>query len=71
MFIIICIFGRGCDARKMLSREGLNCVQVHYVLGGVARNIAECMSKLGTKPYMISALGNDMAGNFTFIPRDA
>ncbi|KAF9684340.1 hypothetical protein SADUNF_Sadunf04G0108200 [Salix dunnii] len=42
--------------------------QVHYVLGGVARNIAECMSKLGTKPYMISALGNDMAGNFTFIP---
>eukprot|EP00258_Populus_trichocarpa_P038211 XP_024454230.1 uncharacterized protein LOC7461201 isoform X2 [Populus trichocarpa] len=36
--------------------------KVHYVLGGVARNIAECMSKLGTKPYMISALGNDMAG---------
>ncbi|KAL9391484.1 hypothetical protein Peur_015404 [Populus x canadensis] len=43
------------------SWEGLNCIQVHYVLGGVARNIAECMSNLGTKPYMISALGNDMA----------
>lgn len=37
--------------------------KVRYVLGGVARNVAECMSKLGTKPYMISALGLDMAGN--------
>lgn len=42
-------------------------MQVHYVPGGVARNIAECMSKLGTKPYMISALGLDMAGVFFFI----
>jgi bifunctional ADP-heptose synthase (sugar kinase/adenylyltransferase) len=32
------------------------------VQGGVARNVAECMSKLGAKPYMISALGFDMAG---------
>ena len=37
-------------------------VQVNYVLGGVARNIAECMSKLGTKPFMISVVGLDMAG---------
>ncbi|XP_041015784.1 pseudouridine kinase isoform X1 [Juglans microcarpa x Juglans regia] len=37
--------------------------KVRYVLGGVARNVAECMSKLGTKPYMISAVGLDMAGN--------
>ncbi|KAK6916544.1 Carbohydrate kinase PfkB [Dillenia turbinata] len=36
---------------------------VKYVPGGVARNIAECLSKLGAKPYMISALGEDMAGN--------
>jgi receptor expression-enhancing protein 5/6 len=36
--------------------------QVYYVQGGVARNVAECMSKLGAKPYMISALGFDMAG---------
>ena len=41
-------------------------MQVHYVPGGVARNIAECMSKLGSKPYMISALGLDMAGVFYF-----
>ncbi|XP_048444607.1 pseudouridine kinase-like isoform X2 [Pyrus x bretschneideri] len=37
--------------------------KVSYVLGGVARNDAECMSKLGAKPFMISALGLDMAGN--------
>ncbi|KAL9451528.1 hypothetical protein AB3S75_013152 [Citrus x aurantiifolia] len=36
--------------------------KVNYVLGCVARNVAECMSKLGAKPYMISALGLDMAG---------
>ncbi|GMP47534.1 hypothetical protein CsSME_00015221 [Camellia sinensis var. sinensis] len=36
--------------------------KVHYILGGVARNVAECMSKLGTKPYMISVVGLDMAG---------
>ncbi|CAL9073528.1 pseudouridine kinase-like [Musa acuminata AAA Group] len=36
--------------------------EVQYVSGGVARNIAECMSKLGTRPFMISAVGFDMAG---------
>ncbi|KAF6166616.1 hypothetical protein GIB67_005478 [Kingdonia uniflora] len=36
--------------------------KVQYVKGGVARNIAECMSKLGTKPFMISVIGYDMAG---------
>ncbi|KAL9417254.1 hypothetical protein AB3S75_040268 [Citrus x aurantiifolia] len=40
--------------------------KVNYVLGGVAKNVAECMSKLGAKPYMISALGLDMAGGFAF-----
>ncbi|KAK3023016.1 hypothetical protein RJ639_045010, partial [Escallonia herrerae] len=37
--------------------------RVHYSLGGVARNVAECVSKLGINPYMISAVGFDMAGN--------
>uniref|UniRef100_A0A0A8Y7A1 Carbohydrate kinase PfkB domain-containing protein n=1 Tax=Arundo donax TaxID=35708 RepID=A0A0A8Y7A1_ARUDO len=36
---------------------------VKYISGGVARNIAECMSKLGTRPFMISVVGNDMAGD--------
>ncbi|GAB2291244.1 hypothetical protein Dimus_025500 [Dionaea muscipula] len=40
--------------------------KVDYMLGGVARNIAECMSKLGSKPYMISALGLDIAGDLLF-----
>ncbi|XP_025807811.1 uncharacterized protein LOC112886211 isoform X1 [Panicum hallii] len=37
---------------------------VKYVSGGVARNIAECMAKLGTRSFMISVVGNDMAGDF-------
>ncbi|VFQ65819.1 unnamed protein product [Cuscuta campestris] len=37
--------------------------KIIYTLGGVARNIAECMSKLGAKPNLISAVGVDMAGN--------
>ncbi|XP_031267060.1 uncharacterized protein LOC116125490 isoform X1 [Pistacia vera] len=42
--------------------------KVHYREGGVARNVAECMSKLGAKPYMISAVGLDMAGNLLLEP---
>ncbi|MBA0814949.1 hypothetical protein Gohar_020741, partial [Gossypium harknessii] len=34
--------------------------QIYYVQGGVARNIAECMTKLRAQPFMISALGFDM-----------
>ncbi|XP_047090834.1 pseudouridine kinase-like isoform X1 [Lolium rigidum] len=37
---------------------------VKYISGGVARNIAECMAKLGTQPLMISVVGSDMAGDF-------
>ncbi|XP_072992333.1 pseudouridine kinase isoform X2 [Typha latifolia] len=37
--------------------------KVQYVSGGVARNVAECMSKLGSKPFMISVVGQDMAGD--------
>ncbi|WOL16934.1 hypothetical protein Cni_G25722 [Canna indica] len=36
--------------------------EVQYVRGGVARNIAECMWKLGISPFMISAIGLDMLG---------
>lgn len=38
-------------------------MQVNYMLGGVARNVAECMSKLGTRLHLISAVGLDMAGD--------
>lgn len=37
---------------------------VKYIGGGVARNIAECMAKLGARPLMISVVGNDIAGDF-------
>eukprot|EP01018_Ginkgo_biloba_P006502 Gb_29184 [translate_table: standard] len=36
--------------------------QVKYIRGGVARNIAECMSKLGVNPFIISVVGQDMPG---------
>ncbi|KAG9440944.1 hypothetical protein H6P81_021109 [Aristolochia fimbriata] len=38
--------------------------KITWLSGGVARNIAECMSKLGTKPFMISVLGLDVPGQF-------
>lgn len=37
-------------------------VQIQFIRGGVARNISECMSKLGCKPFLISVVGLDMAG---------
>uniref|UniRef100_A0A7C9AUK5 Pseudouridine kinase n=1 Tax=Opuntia streptacantha TaxID=393608 RepID=A0A7C9AUK5_OPUST len=37
--------------------------KIEYMHGGVARNVAECLFKLGTKLYMISAVGHDMAGD--------
>ncbi|XP_068655550.1 pseudouridine kinase isoform X2 [Aristolochia californica] len=37
---------------------------ITWVSGGVARNISECMLKLGTKPFMISVLGLDVPGQF-------
>ncbi|KAG7011692.1 putative pentatricopeptide repeat-containing protein [Cucurbita argyrosperma subsp. argyrosperma] len=40
--------------------------KINYILGGVARNVAECMSKLGSNPFMISVVGHDMAGNLLF-----
>ncbi|EPS65058.1 hypothetical protein M569_09722 [Genlisea aurea] len=36
--------------------------KVEYALGGVGRNIAECIFKLGFNPFMISALGLDLPG---------
>ncbi|KAK4801823.1 hypothetical protein SAY86_000026 [Trapa natans] len=40
--------------------------KVYYFHGGVARNVAECMSNLSVRPFLISALGHDMAGNLLF-----
>ena len=43
--------------------------QINYILGGVARNVAECMSKLGSNPFMISVVGHDMAGSSLILYR--
>lgn len=37
--------------------------KVLYNRGGVGRNVAECMSKLGMVPFLISVIGQDMAGD--------
>ncbi|KAJ7212852.1 hypothetical protein O6H91_Y476000 [Diphasiastrum complanatum] len=36
--------------------------QVTYVQGGVGRNVAECITKLGVPAFLISVVGQDMAG---------
>uniref|UniRef100_A0A0D9WWH3 Carbohydrate kinase PfkB domain-containing protein n=1 Tax=Leersia perrieri TaxID=77586 RepID=A0A0D9WWH3_9ORYZ len=40
---------------------------VKYISGGVARNIAECIYKLETRPFMISVVGKDMAGRLDYV----
>ena len=35
---------------------------MRYVRGGVARNVAESMVLLGTHPFLISIVGDDVAG---------
>jgi sugar/nucleoside kinase (ribokinase family) len=37
-------------------------VQVRYTRGGVGRNIAECLGRLGHHPFLISVVGDDMEG---------
>ncbi|CAN6450602.1 unnamed protein product [Victoria cruziana] len=37
--------------------------KVSFVKGGVARNVAECMTRLGCKPFIISIVGTDVAGD--------
>ncbi|KAJ7516099.1 hypothetical protein O6H91_22G043000 [Diphasiastrum complanatum] len=36
--------------------------KVTYVQGGVGRNVAECITKLGVPAFLISVVGQDMAG---------
>ncbi|CAJ1968027.1 unnamed protein product [Sphenostylis stenocarpa] len=48
-------------AIKEMEEVALRAKSVTTIAGGVARNVAECMSKLGSKPFMIRAIGFDMA----------
>ncbi|KAJ4723459.1 T-complex protein 1 subunit eta [Melia azedarach] len=53
--------GHSCHSFSTCKPKNHHSWQVNYVLGGVARNVAKCMSKLGTKPHMIGTVGLDMA----------
>ncbi|XP_024522155.1 uncharacterized protein LOC112343241 [Selaginella moellendorffii] len=46
-----------------LSRGTTVVGQVKYSHGGVGRNVAECMAKLGVPSFLISIVGDDIAGN--------
>ncbi|XP_033640201.1 pseudouridine-metabolizing bifunctional protein C1861.05-like [Asterias rubens] len=43
--------------------DGTNPGSVHITLGGVGRNIADCLSRLGTSPMFLSAIGRDSQGD--------
>ena len=42
--------------------EGTNPGSLVHTFGGVARNVAECMARLGTPPFFITAVGDDENG---------
>ncbi|XP_063785022.1 uncharacterized protein LOC134933611 isoform X4 [Pseudophryne corroboree] len=44
---------------KLEFGEQTNPGQVHQSFGGVGRNLADCMSRLGARPLFISAIGQD------------
>uniref|UniRef100_A0A1D1XK61 Pseudouridine kinase n=1 Tax=Anthurium amnicola TaxID=1678845 RepID=A0A1D1XK61_9ARAE len=37
--------------------------KIKFIRGGVGRNVAEAMAKLGSNPFLISAVGVDLAGD--------
>lgn len=41
--------------------------KVLFAPGGVARNVAECIFKLGVRPFMIGTLGIDGPGLFIIV----
>ena len=53
----------GPAAGRNLVLETSNPGEVHQRFGGVARNVAECMSRLGSRPVLLSAVGADIAGD--------
>ena len=56
----VCIKCSGHD--KFSQNEGTNPGSLVHTFGGVARNVAECMTRLGSPPFFVSAVGNDQNG---------
>ncbi|MFI5015486.1 MAG: carbohydrate kinase [Hyphomicrobiales bacterium] len=64
---IVCLGGATVDrkyyAAKPLIPETSNPVEGHRAYGGVARNVAENLARLGVDVSLVSILGDDEAGN--------
>ena len=55
---VIATVDASIDLQLKTSNPGI----VKYSEGGVGRNIAECLGKLGFKPKLLSVVGNDIGG---------
>ncbi|KAK9667406.1 hypothetical protein RND81_14G254100 [Saponaria officinalis] len=55
-----------CIASTPLTLHSTTPGKNEFVPGGVARNIAYCLFKLGTQSFIITALGYDMPGDMLF-----
>ncbi|XP_021917454.1 uncharacterized protein LOC110828757 isoform X3 [Zootermopsis nevadensis] len=49
---------------SILANGSTHAGQIRQSGGGVGRNIADALGKLGTLPFLISAIGNDYAGDY-------
>ena len=67
---IVCLGGATVDrkyyAPRPLIPETSNPVEGHRSFGGVARNVAENLARLGVDVSLVSILGDDEAGNSVF-----
>ncbi|ETO17280.1 hypothetical protein RFI_20045 [Reticulomyxa filosa] len=56
------VIGSPSQEVKQLKGNTSNPGIVRHVRGGVARNVAECLARLGHGSFLISAVGNDLSG---------
>lgn len=65
---VVCIGGANVDRKIMLKgplqMDTSNPVTSYKAMGGVARNIAENLGRLGIKTSLLTALGDDMDGEW-------
>ncbi|XP_038052596.1 pseudouridine-metabolizing bifunctional protein C1861.05-like [Patiria miniata] len=48
---------------SIIFGDETNAGSIHVTLGGVGRNVADCMCRLGTSPLFLSAIGRDSQGD--------
>lgn len=68
--LIICVGGANIDSKMILENNvklyTSNPVSEEVSVGGIARNIAENLGRLGRKVSLMSIIGNDENGRFLF-----